>query len=99
MTPEPFGKVNLAGSGDFIGGRLGGSRGKLRLGELTNCRMVGDVMECEWGKGEIRKWEPVTVPYCITLFWHEARDQILDDIVLERVGGSRFEERPDDRPA
>jgi hypothetical protein len=36
-----------------------------------------DEMECEWGKGEIRKWLPVTVPYCITLFWHEARDQIL----------------------
>jgi hypothetical protein len=77
VTPEPFGKVNLAGSGDFMGGHFGGKRGKLRLGQLINCRMVGDEMECEWGKGEIRKWEPVAVPYCITLFWHEARDQIL----------------------
>jgi hypothetical protein len=90
VTPEPFGKVNLAGSGDFIGGRLGGSRGKLRLGELTNCRMVGDVMECEWGKGEIRKWEPVTVPYCITLFWHEARDQILAAGLEPEFDGPNF---------
>jgi hypothetical protein len=90
VTPEPFGKVNLAGSGDFVGGRLGGSRGKLRLGELTNCRMVGEVMECEWGKGEIRKWEPVPVPYCITLFWHEARDQVLAAGLVPDFYGPNF---------
>ena len=90
VTPEPFGKVNLAGSGNFMGGHLNGSTGTLRVGELTNCKMVGDAMECEWGKGEIRKWLPVTVPYCTGLFWHEARDEILSVGLVPDFYGPNF---------
>ena len=41
-------------------------------------------------QGRIRPWMPVTVPYCITLFWTEARDEVIAADLLPEFYGANF---------
>jgi hypothetical protein len=72
VTPEPFGNVRLFGSGEFIGGYLGGETGNLKV------------------DGRITAWVAVTVPYCITLFWTEARDAVISAGLVPEFYGPNF---------